>query len=483
MTAALQTFRMRVAGPQLAVGALLVVVAAVTGFAAGLNPLAGIAVAIGLAVLLVTFNDLAAGLAILVFAVFLEQVPFAGGAVTLTKMLGIVVAASWFAMASTGRAGRRGVLLTAHPGGSYILALFLGWAAISVVWANGEGFYTDLSRYLLNAVLFVIVYSAVRTRRGAGLVIGGFIAGASLTALYGIVARPVIDPSDAARLTSTIGDPNELASAMIAGVSLAVGALLGVRHLTGIRLAAGGAASIMLLAFLLTGSRGGLVGLAVALVVAVVVADRWRPRAVVAATVVAAVTAAFFAFYAPDDIRDRVLAATNGESRSQEGRDTIWVVALRMAEDRPVAGVGLASFDDEAVSYAVEPGRTFRTDEVIDNVSVAHNTYLQIWAELGLVGLALFLAVVAFSLSSAFRAALIFKRQGDLTMEVLARALLVALMGVLAADFFISQHFSKVLWLLLGLGPALLGLARAYDASDSPDPGSPTRPDRPSSST
>jgi hypothetical protein len=48
-------------------------------------------------------------------------------------------------------------------------------------------------------------------------------------------------------------------------------------------------------------------------------------------------------------------------------------------------------------------------------------------------------------------------------MELLSRALLVGLAGVLAADFFISEEFSKQLWLLLGLGPALLAIAHATE--------------------
>ena len=41
-------------------------------------------------------------------------------------------------------------------------------------------------------------------------------------------------------------------------------------------------------------------------------------------------------------------------------------------------------------------------------------------------------------------------------MELFARGMIVALVGILAADFFISEQFGKQLWLLLGLGPALL---------------------------
>jgi len=45
------------------------------------------------------------------------------------------------------------------------------------------------------------------------------------------------------------------------------------------------------------------------------------------------------------------------------------------------------------------------------------------------------------------------------------------LVGILAADFFISEQFGKQLWLLLGLGPALYGVARrTYPDVEEPLP-------------
>ena len=45
-------------------------------------------------------------------------------------------------------------------------------------------------------------------------------------------------------------------------------------------------------------------------------------------------------------------------------------------------------------------------------------------------------------------------------MDLISRSVFVGLIGILSADFFASEQFSKQLWLLLALGPALLGLAR-----------------------
>jgi len=71
---------------------------------------------------------------------------------------------------------------------------------------------------------------------------------------------------------------------------------------------------------------------------------------------------------------------------------------------------------------------------------------------------------VSFAVRCLVRAARAFAGQGDVRMELLARGTLIALVGLLAAYVFISEEYSKQLWLLLGLAPALLALARRSDA-------------------
>jgi O-antigen ligase len=100
-----------------------------------------------------------------------------------------------------------------------------------------------------------------------------------------------------------------------------------------------------------------------------------------------------------------------------------------------------------------------RDEKIIATPDVTHNTFLQIQTELGIVGLMAFLGIVATSLVSMVRAARTFARRNDWRLEILCRGTFVALVGLLAADFFISEMYSKLLWLLLALGPVLLGVA------------------------
>jgi O-antigen ligase len=130
-----------------------------------------------------------------------------------------------------------------------------------------------------------------------------------------------------------------------------------------------------------------------------------------------------------------------------------------MVESHPVRGVGTGNFPVSSVHYLLRPGVVQRTEKILQKPDVAHNTYLQIQTELGLVGLLFFLGIVLTSLTALGRAAREFARRGDEGMEIVARGLFVGLVGLLAADFFISEMYSKLLWLLLALGPVMLGVA------------------------
>jgi len=134
-----------------------------------------------------------------------------------------------------------------------------------------------------------------------------------------------------------------------------------------------------------------------------------------------------------------------------------------MVEDNPIRGVGAGNFEDQSVNYVLEPGATYRTDRVIDRPGVSHNSYLGPLAELGIVGALLFVSIIGFSVLCAWRAANRFARAEDLPMEALARGVVVASVGMLAAGFFISAEASKQIWLLLALGPALLTIAATRD--------------------
>jgi O-antigen ligase len=200
-------------------------------------------------------------------------------------------------------------------------------------------------------------------------------------------------------------------------------------------------------------SRGGLLALVAVIVAGLALAGRWRAKLLLIVT--AAVLVAVGYFLATPSALQRITSSNGGT-----GRTDLWRVGWRMVEARPVLGVGAGNFQDASIHYLLRPGLLERSDLIAGSNRVAHNTYLTVLAELGLIGALLFAALIALALACGVRAARLFARRRDESMEMVARAWLIAMAGVLTADAFLSAEFSKQLWLLLALGPALLAVAR-----------------------
>ena len=448
---------------------LLALTAVGLGLLAGLDPRLGIAAAIGLAFVVLVMGDLTFGLCVFAVVAFLDLLPALGGSLlSFSKIVGLLLAISWLAKV-TSSTDERNDFMARHPLFTYMLGLFLALAAASLLWAEDPAAVrTPLMRFALNFILFLIVFTAVRTPKHLVWVIGAYVLGATAAAAYGLASPP----NDAAyydieRVAGTLGDPNELAAVLVPGVVLAGALAVVLKQAPLLRLAAAVAGVVCAAGIFLSLSRGGLVALAVALVASVLVAGRWRAQALVLMTCIALGGFFYFAWVASDDAVARVTQLEGGT-----GRSDLWNIGVRMVQDKPVTGVGLGNFEVSSVHYLLEPGVVRRDEFIVDQPKAAHNTYLHIFAELGIAGGVLFLSILGFALLCVLRAARKFAALGERGMELLARALLVALVGILTADFFISEQFGKQLWFLLGLAPALLGVATGMqrDGEDS-EPG------------
>jgi O-antigen ligase len=206
----------------------------------------------------------------------------------------------------------------------------------------------------------------------------------------------------------------------------------------------------------LTVSRGGLVAFGAALIAGIAMAGKRRGKVVALAVIGAVLAVGYFGMFAPAAARERIT-----ESNGGTGRLDIWTVGWRMVQGAPIQGVGAGNFTVVSIHYLIAPGALLRDDFIVDVPKVAHNTYLEVLAELGIVGLTLFLIVIVFSIACAVRAARYAEQVGDVQMDILARAIVVALVALLAAYAFISREYSKQLWLLLALCPVMLEIVRA----------------------
>jgi putative inorganic carbon (HCO3(-)) transporter len=436
----------------------LALLCAGVGLLAGIEPVAAIAAALGLVFVLLVLTDLTVGLAAFTFLTFVALVPNAlGPAVSFLKVAGLLLALSWLATVVWGRENQRG-FVASFPGLTYALVGFLLWTALSLIWAEAGGpALSAFARYSLNAILFVIVFSAVREKDDLLKVMGAFALGSTVASLFGLLTFSS-DPTSADRLSGTLGNPNELAAVLVVGAIFGIGLTIALKDSPPIRLAAAVAAAICILSLCLTLSRTGIVAGLVAMLAAIALAGKRRGWVTFLVVVIVFAGFGYFTAFASQDARNRITDPGNGT-----GRTDLWQVGRRMVSAHPIIGVGAGNFQTVSVHYLLEPGLIKRTDFIIDTPKVPHNTYLGILAELGIVGLALFMTIVFACLSFAYKAARNFRARGDPKLEIMARTVLVALIGLLAADFFNSEEIQKSLWLLLGLCPALLAMSLRDD--------------------
>jgi O-antigen ligase len=435
--------------------AALLLLAAGAGLAAAVQPTLGIGLAFGIVFALITLSDVTAGLILFTALSFLDVLTNTGGALAgFAKVAGGLLFGSWYARRLVGEPRVAATAPRLAPGLTVCLVVLAAWSALSVVWAQDPNVaISSTMSFVLNMLLFPIVLVAVQRREQLIRVMGAFVAGAVLSTAYGLAQPAAVGAGDYGRLTGSLGDANDQAAVLVAAIPLAIGLALAVKQPWARNLALLGGA-VCVLGLINTLSRGGLVALGAVLVSAVVFGGRWRAKALLLLVLGSAGTVAYFALVAPGAARDRVTMA------SSSGRADLWRVGWRIVAAHPFNGVGSGNFQGAAVHYVQTAGILTSAYLIVDVPHVAHNAYLEVLADLGVPGLVPFLGIALFSLFASAQAARAFQREGDAQLEVLARSLVLAVVGLLTADFFLSGQFSKQLWLTFALCAAAPGISR-----------------------
>jgi O-antigen ligase len=447
------------------VPSIVLATAALLGLLVALEPTIALVAVVGLVIAFVVFSDLASGFAVLAFLSFLDTLPAAHSSASPAKGVGLLIAVAWLARYATEQHGGRD-FFREHALLTWAMIAFLAWGAIGALSARQpSATISELLRYGPNFLLLPIAYTAIRTRRDLSLVLSAIVLGAFVAAISAVLSpAPASEiAEEGTRATGTIGDPNELAAVLLVGVALGAGIALAKDRRPPMRLVAALAVPLCAVGIFVSLSRGGLIALAAMLIAGAFFAGRWRLAVTGLLVAVAVGGVLYFTEIAALPARERITTSNGGS-----GRTDLWTIGERMVKAHPLTGVGLGNFPIVSADYVLQPGVTRYAQLIFSTApKVTHNTYLQIAAESGIPGALLFLVLLAGCLRCALSAARNWGRRGQASMEALARAVFLGLVGTLVADFFISNMFSKLLWVLLGLCPAMLALARSEETPET----------------
>jgi O-antigen ligase len=423
---------------------------ALVGVLLAYDPIIGIGALIGLvyAALALINLPLAVGLWVPLF--LLEGLP---GTQMLPEVGALPIIAAWAGQAASPGSWQR---LQFHRRGRLflLLLLFLIWLTLSLGWAEDSGESLSLLASTIETGAFLVLIStSLSSTSHLRWVAGGFVAGALLSTLIGIVGQVggVAAVEQGGRLQGASGDPNYFAAQVFAATAIAAGLAATTRNLA-VRFSL--VAALMPFAYALVGSqsRGGFIA---ALTMAVAALILFKRRRIQVLGVILALVALFGVWLATD--REAWTRLTENADRGA-GREDLWTVAWRVSGDHPITGVGLNNFSVRAPEYTREPGALAEVRQ-IERGQPVHNAYLSFLTETGIVGLALFLLLAVAVLRAGARAASSFDLTGDHATATLARVIVVALAGILSASFFLPNGGDKRIFALMGLAIASLALA------------------------
>ena len=195
-------------------------------------------------------------------------------------------------------------------------------------------------------------------------------------------------------------------------------------------------------AVMVTFSRGGFLGLAASMLV---VAFREKNRALGGAMIAGGVV--FFLLFAGADYRNRIHSInTYEEDRSATGRLESWGAGMKMATKNPFFGVGLKRYMNAFPYYSNFQPR------------VAHNSWVQLGAECGLVAVACYAALIVLTIQALRRVeSRLVKLTGESARlsECLARILGAAIVGYLVCGFFLSMEDFEGFYILVAMAQVL----------------------------
>jgi O-antigen ligase len=386
---------------------------------------------------------------------------------TIGKVVGVVAGTIWLLSAIA-----RGYI---RPFENFhkLYFLFLIWSGLTFFWSVAPGnTLHELLTYTQLLLMVLMLWDLLDTRQRIETAIQAYVLGAFVTS-GSIIANYLTSPApkfaDHYRVNAlgykTDGIALIVATAGPAAWYLATGTTWSHRSLA-LRVLNFAYVPVGLMALVLTGTRGATLAsfpTAILIIWSLKNANQ-KVRALALTAVVCA--AALVYLYAPRGQLDRIGTARTTTQLGQRGaalsdRWYIWTASLGVWVHHPIQGVGVATHRD-AVTPTLSQQTIYKTPS-----KQAHNTYISVLTETGIVGELLFLGV----LLTVFL--------GLRELSGWQRWYWSAQVGVVLIGFMsLSLEDSKSVWIFLSLPIAAAAAARAERVTETATPGPAVVPER-----
>ncbi len=331
--------------------------------------------------------------------------------------------------------------------------LFMLIGTLSLIWSDNPYItLQELPLFLAGPLLFFIIINNIIKQEQVKRIIAGIITIGSLMGIYGFLQYQGIDFSfwqsniGRQQVFGLFGNVNYFAEYIIIPLTLAVPLFFAVKNKI-IKTFLFIGILFMGSSLVLTFTRGSYLAFGLSLLFMLLlfiskeglskIFNNYKKLIIFFLLLIIIVSAVIFI---PNPFNERgtvlykikartsISQLTQGSSIAR--RIAIWKFTWMMVEDKSVLGSGLGTFQSNSLRYQ---GEFFDQDDNRDKypygiADKSHNEYLQLWAELGIIGLIIFLWIITGYFVSGIRFLKKFKNKDNMQF-----ALVTGLMGAIMA--------------------------------------------------
>lgn len=362
------------------------------------------------------------------------------------------------------------------PKGWYAPVIFLGLVLVtefaSVIYSpvpdrSMARFLDDVKDSIIALVVVMLMQTDIAFRRVIYMLIycGVFLCGLAvfqyLTGTYNSnyggfaisLSHQIIGAVDDFRATGPMEDPNFFAQIAVVFVPISLERVFHEKNTLN-RILAMICLGTSILTVIITYSRGGLFAMIIGVITFFLFYPPKRNQVVV---VILAVIIGYS--FLPRNYVDRLMTltfffqdsnASRLNERSLQGRLSENMAALEMIKDKPFFGVGLNSYKYLFPTYSKKLGLALVASE-----REAHNTYLEILAETGIIGFLVFALMFGSCIYGMIKARELFLRYKYFDFAGMTIGYLGGFVAYFFAAIFVHNAFPRHYYLILGIAFAI----------------------------
>jgi len=366
----------------------------------------------------------------------LDQHPFWGreiiGSLTIVKALGIICLLIAVTKMMSARSSPS--FFQTPQSRWYVAFLILQCSSYFVQLGHLESGMMAYSHVFSIAALFVAAMTLIDTPVRFNHTLLVAMAAAGFASLYTIRQQQKYGDLYGFRPGGMMGDANEYALIVGLWMPLAFMWVLSKRPMWE-RVLCCACLAATLFGTTYSASRGGFLGLTIAFLYLIFRSqNRIRNLIIVASLFVPLLV------YSSSSVVTRFKNPSYGDQLAEEARRVTWKAGLRMMKAHPLVGVGLHNFKPLVLGYEL-PGERV--------ISLAHNTYIELGAELGVIAIPIFVGMFLAAFFSLERV----RKQAEFLKSAhlgsVALGLQAGIVSYLISAFFVSAWWQKMLWMHL----------------------------------